>query len=267
MNDDAFSPFREERLEQRRKRPAILIGVGIGVVVAVAIGGLTFCKYVSLSGTVNGELPVIRADTTPDGMPPKFAGGLDVPNRDKMVYELLRQSSSDLPVERLLAPAEKPVAPVQPLPEDSIAALVEKVETEHEPVAAVVKDEDGQAVEVVFKTVETAPKLEKKAPVKEAVKEVKKAPEQKAEAKTAEKAFSVQLVSARSQKAAEDEFKRLSKKHPELMAKIPHHVSETASDKGAFYRLRVGNFAARDDAKALCDKFKAKKQECFVVNK
>ena len=40
MNDDAFSSFREERLEQRRKRPAILIGVGIGVVVAVAIGGV-----------------------------------------------------------------------------------------------------------------------------------------------------------------------------------------------------------------------------------
>lgn len=263
MNDDAFSSFREERLEQRRKRPAILIGVGIGVVVAVAIGGVTFCKYVSLSGTANGELPIIRADTTPDGMTPKFAGGLDVPNRDKMVYESLRQSGTDLPVERLLAPAEKPALPVQPLPEESIAALVEKVEAEHEPAAAIVKDEDGQAVEVVFKTVETAPKLEKK-PI---AKEVKKEPEKKPEPKTAEKAFSVQLVSARSQKAAEDEFKRLSKKHPELMAKIPHHISETTSDKGTFYRLRVGDFAARDVAKTLCNKFKAKKQECFVVNK
>lgn len=263
MNDDAFSSFREERLEQRRKRPAILIGVGIGVVVAVAIGGLTFGKYVSLSGTANGELPIIRADTAPDGMPPKFAGGLDVPNRDKMVYERLRQNSGELPVERLLAPTEKPVAPAQPFPEDAIAALVEKVEAEHEPAAAIVKDEDGQAVEVVFKTVETAPKLEKKAPVKE----VKKAPEPKDDAKTNEKAFSVQLVSARSRKSAEDEFKRLSKKHPELMAKIAHHISETTSDKGTFYRLRVGDFAARDDAKTLCDKFKAKKQECFVVNK
>ncbi len=263
MNDDAFSSFREERLEQRRKRPAILIGVGIGVVVALAIGGVTFCKYVSLSGSSNGELPVIRADKTPDGMAPKFAGGLDVPNRDKMVYERLRQNSADLPVERLLAPMEKPSAPAQPLPEDAIAALVEKVEAEHEPAAAIVKDEDGQAVEVVFKTVETAPKLEKKEPVKE----VQKAPAPKPAPKAAEKAFAVQLVSARSKKAAEDEFKRLSKKHPELMAKIQHHVSETTSDKGTFYRLRVGNFAARDDAKALCDKFKAKKQECFVVNK
>ena len=59
----------------------------------------------------------------------------------------------------------------------------------------------------------------------------------------------------------------MSKKHPELMSKIAHHISETTSDKGTFYRLRVGDFAARDDAKTLCDKFKAKKQECFVVNK
>ena len=51
------------------------------------------------------------------------------------------------------------------------------------------------------------------------------------------------------------------------MSKIAHHISETTSDKGTFYRLRVGDFAARDDANTLCDKFKSKKQECFVVNK
>ena len=107
------------------------------------------------------------------------------------------------------------------------------------------------------------PKLEKKAPVEE----VKKAPEPTDYAKPNEKACRSQLVSARSRKLAEDEFKRLSKKHPELMAKIVHHISESTSYTGTCYRLRVVDFAARDDAKTLCDKFKAKKQECFVVNK
>ena len=46
--EDILASFREERLEQRKKKPAILIGVLIGVVLAIAIGALTFGRYVSV---------------------------------------------------------------------------------------------------------------------------------------------------------------------------------------------------------------------------
>ena len=112
--EDILSSFREERMEQRKKRPAILIGVSIGVLIAAGVGCLTFGKYVSVYyGADSGDLPVIRADRSMDGMKPDTPGGMEVPNRDKLVYERLRQSNTELPVERLLPPAEKPVSPAQ----------------------------------------------------------------------------------------------------------------------------------------------------------
>ena len=110
--EDILASFREERLEQRKKRPAILIGILIGIVGAVGIGWLTFGKYVSVYyGADSGDLPVIRADSSADGMKPETPGGMEVPNRDKLVYERLRQSNTELPVERLLPAAEKPASP------------------------------------------------------------------------------------------------------------------------------------------------------------
>lgn len=178
--EDILSSFREERLEQRKKKPAILIGVSIGIVVAVSVGWLTFGKYVSVYyGADNGELPVIRADSSADGMKPETPGGMEVPNRDKLVYERLRQSNAELPVERLLPAAEKPVRPsVQPDDEkrqaDPIGDLAADIIAQDTmPAAAVIYEEDGTPVEVMFRETEPAavPAEQKSAerPVEQAV--------------------------------------------------------------------------------------------------
>lgn len=283
MTDEAFASFRQERLEQRRKRPAILIGVASGIVIAAIIGWTTFGKYVSFSNTPDGELPLIRADNRPDGIVPADAGGMDVPDRDKMVYERLRRAGNDdTSVERLLAPSEQPAFPDDKGLDDLVAAVANG-----EPSASVVLDDDGQKVEVVFKSDEKPPAPDKQ---KEFMKMAEKAlfnkkpastdkkaevssekpakAEQKtaAPAKTAEASFAVQLVSTRSRDAAESEWKRLSAKHKEFLGGLPHSVSVTSSDKGDFFRLRAGSFKDKDQAKRLCENLKSKKQECFVVN-
>lgn len=274
MTDEAFASFREERLEQRRKRPAILIGVASGVVIAAVIGWTTFGKYVSFSNTPDGELPVIRADNRPDGFVPDDTGGMDVPDRDKMVYERLRRSAGDdTSVERLLAPSEKPLAPDEKGLDELVAAVANGEQS-----ASVVLDDDGKKLEVVFKSDEKPPapdkqkefmKMAEKAlfnkkakPERPAAKEPAAAPAKK----EPENAFSVQLVSTKTSEAAESEWKRLSSKHKELLAGLPHSVSAAASDKGGFFRLRAGSFKEKEQAKHLCENLKAKKQECFVVN-
>lgn len=286
--EDILSSFREERMEQRKKRPAILIGVSIGVLIAAGVGCLTFGKYVSVYyGADSGDLPVIRADRSMDGMKPDTPGGMEVPNRDKLVYERLRQSDTELPVERLLPAAEKPVSPAPEQQPDAIAALVTDLTAQETPApaTAVVYEEDGTPVEVMFKeTVVTVipepetnvaeqPKTAAKPAETPAEKPVEKAAAQPAEktprpaTKPAQPAvsYAVQLVSARTEQAAESEWKRLSKKHKEIIASMPHAISKTVVTNGTFYRLRVGRFDKRDDAKALCDQLKKKKQECFVV--
>lgn len=277
--EDALSSFREERLEQRRKRPAILIGVSIGVIIAVAVGWVTFGKYVSVYyGADTGELPVIRADRSADGMMPETPGGMNVPDRDKMVYERLRQSSTDLPVERLLPQPEQPQAP-EPSPSgessDPIGELAGRVIAE-ETASAVIYEDDGTPVEVMFRETQTAAAVVPVVPAKpvavpapqkkqEQVPVVQEKKPAKAEPAAAAGTYSVQIVSTRSAQAAESEWGRLSKRFKEIIADLPHNVSEVSTANGTFFRLRVGHFRTHDEAKALCDQFKVRKQECFVV--
>lgn len=270
--EDILASFREERMEQRKKKPAILIGVLIGVVLAVAIGALTFGRYVSVYyGADSGNLPVIHADTSADGMKPATPGGMEVPNRDKLVYERLRQSNTELPVERLLPSSEKPHAPAVPeekkaepetKPEnDPIADLAaDIIRQEQQQSSALIYEEDGTPVEVMFKEAPAAVGENKPAAKEEPKKE-------KVDIKPAEEKvfYSVQIVSARSESAAESEWKRLSKKFKEIIGDQPHFISKTVVSSGSFYRLRAGQFEKREEAVALCDQLKAKKQECFVV--
>lgn len=272
--EDILSSFREERLEQRKKRPAILIGVSIGIIVAVSVGWLTFGKYVSVYyGADNGELPVVRADSSADGMKPETPGGMEVPNRDKLVYERLRQSNTELPVERLLPAVEKPVRPSVPADDEKKQAdpigdlAADIIARDTAPAAAVVYEEDGTPVEVMFREAEPAVISSKPEPVKKtAAQTVAEAVEKAPAARTEEEHFyTVQLVSTRSDSAAQSEWKRLSKKFKEIIADQPHFISKTVVASGTFYRLRVGRFKKHEEAKALCDQLKVKKQECFVV--
>src|SRR5690349_9916326 len=95
-----------ELSEQRRLLPTALTTVTAMVVFA---GGLWFA-YVQ--GTRHSTVPVsagddsvplIRADQRPIKVEPDQPGGMDVPDRDKLVFS---EKNGGPPVERLLPPAE-----------------------------------------------------------------------------------------------------------------------------------------------------------------
>ena len=208
-------------------------------------------------------------------MKPETPGGMEVPNRDKLVYERLRQSNAELPVERLLPAAEKPVRPSVPADDekqqsDPIGDLAADIIAQDTiPAAAVVYEEDGTPVEVMFRETEPASVPAGQKSAEQSVEQVVVKPAEKTPAPAVgteeEHFYTVQLVSTRSDSAAESEWKRLSKKFKEIIATQPHFISKTVVASGTFYRLRVGRFKKHEEAKALCDQLKVKKQECFVV--
>ena len=135
--------------------------------------------------------------------------------------------------------------------------------------AAVVYEEDGTPVEVMFRETEPAAVPAGQKSAEQSVEQVVVKPAEKTPAPAVgteeEHFYTVQLVSTRSDSAAESEWKRLSKKFKEIIAGQPHFISKTVVASGTFYRLRVGRFKKHEEAKALCDQLKVKKQECFVV--
>lgn len=61
----------------------------------VGVGG--FILYAAFAGgnAPQGPVPVIRADETPWTRAPSEAGGMDIPNQDSMVYELMEKQEGD----------------------------------------------------------------------------------------------------------------------------------------------------------------------------
>ena len=78
------------------------------------------------------------------------------------------------------------------------------------------------------------------------------------------KTFAVQLGAAKSEAEAQAAWDRLAKKMPDLLA--PHRpLFRKANEIGpAPWRLRTGGFPDAAQAKAFCDKVKAKGGQCTV---
>src|SRR3954454_22467162 len=111
----------EQREEPRRRVPAALLTL---VLMAVFAGGVWFgfnqgAKRATVSGSSGGNVPLIRADDRPTKVKPDQPGGLEVPDRDKLIFN---EKSGATPVEELLPPPEKPPPRRAPAPRRVVAA-------------------------------------------------------------------------------------------------------------------------------------------------
>lgn len=81
-------------------------------------------------------------------------------------------------------------------------------------------------------------------------------------------AYAVQLLSARSEALAAEEWGNLAETHAALFAGLAHEIVRAEiPGRGTYYRLRVGGYAAADEAQALCAALKAKGTDCLVVRR
>ena len=125
-----------EPVGQPIPRPASRRGLKIvlSLVVILAAGGAAWTVYgeklMGMLGHGDGEAPLIRADEAPVKVRPENPGGLQVPNRDKLIYNRLAGGEEGTPpVEHLLPRPEAPLpmpmpraesgAPASPLPPEA----------------------------------------------------------------------------------------------------------------------------------------------------
>ncbi len=104
-----------ERRPRRRGRFLLLLVLAL---IAVAGGAWGWTVYGKRLGAMfsapvagGGGVPVVRADPAPTKVRPSDPGGMDVPDRDKLVYERLQGESGEKRVERLLPAPETPMVP------------------------------------------------------------------------------------------------------------------------------------------------------------
>jgi len=84
---------------------------------------------------------------------------------------------------------------------------------------------------------------------------------------TEEDRYMVQLSASRSRALALASYEAAQKKHDGLLGRrSPLIFRADLGSKGVFYRVNVGGFRSKSDAKGFCTKLKARGQDCLVKN-
>ena len=271
-------------------RMLVILAIGIAV---VAFGGLVWFAYnEGVHSGAEEAAPVLRAEDEPVKHKPEDAGGMAIPHQDKLVYNRIAPGQAQQPVERLLPPPEDPVerpappaaepaaVPTDPAAgnpaagkpaEDSIAAaIVEAGEDVKKDASEAIADAKAPFVREtpVAKDVPVpppAPPLEApQAAEKPAEPQVAAAPVPPPAAVSGP-AWRIQLASLTSDDAARADWQRIQKANTDLLGALSLNLQTASLAKGTFYRIQAGPLADRAAASALCDKLKARKQDCLVV--
>jgi len=213
------------------------------LIVAVFAGGIWFAYKQGLrhGGAITGaaDVPLIRADERPTKVKPDNPGGMEVPDRDKLIYTQKRAA-----VEHLLPPPEKPM----PRPGTSPAGVAGDAAQSHSGSAApnaTANPSPGQPVQAPGKPGQVATATGKTA--------------------TPQKTggFRVQLGTVHSEEAARQEWDRIKRANPDLLGGVSvTPVRAESEEKGTLYRLVGGPVA---DAERLCGELKRRNVGCFIV--
>jgi cell division septation protein DedD len=290
-NDDYLDEFKQKvanqkiaTLEERRTELARsrnnFMGTFAGIVLAGIVGWFVLGpRYAE----TNKEIPIIRRPQTAVKIKPENPGGMEIPNQDKDVYNIVEKKNVDnTVVENLLPTPETPKLPdivaeeepeVQPNA-DSLDEIVDAVENAATPQNAVKETsnkakatevaENGSIPDKPTDLLDTKKQAAAPTPTTTAPKEAPKAKPETA-ATTAETAKSssqlgwqIQLVVSRNKDAVEKTWTTLSAKYTDLK-KYQHEVQTSdLGAQGTFYRLRAGSFASKNEAAAVCASLKAK---------
>jgi hypothetical protein len=270
-------PFAEAVAADGRRRLIRLGLLGGGLVAAAVVGVVLVTSFIGGSGSGKGEPSrVIKAEDEPIKTRPENPGGMEVPNRDILIYQRKPGESEPKVVERLMPAPEQPMRPPAPQPpaaaEAPSAALppVASLPSPLPPEApAVPGQEEPQATPPVTATepAPTAPQPDATAalpPVTKPPVEVK--PPATATPAKPGAGYQVQLAASRGQDQAYGTWVQLRQKHSDVLGGLqPTVVRADLKEKGVFYRLRAGPLASEEKARALCQSLTRRSVDCVVV--
>ena len=297
ISDHQIETIEEKKAELKRSR-SVFIGIAGGVGLASIVGWLILAPQYKVES--QKEIPVIRRPQTAIRVQPNDPGGMDIPNQDKSVYNILEKKTDD-GVENLLPPPEAPklptitaevdtpveniVSPSNAIPEAE--KIIQKAEgNKNITTEEIIKQAESQTTETANTVAEVKPvveeiKVEPKTQITEeiqtniAVKEPQ--PKEEKVAKVEEKKNSkpavavagnwqIQLMSSPNKPAVEKAKIDLGKKYK--ISHLPFEIEAAVLDMNkTFFRLKVGAFKNRAEADKLCNNIKNLGGTCIVKKK
>jgi len=227
--NDELAPF--DVRDSSGKAGMIKLALGFGFLLILA---LVILKIYQPGVRDRADPPKITAENTPFKIKPEDEGGVQTPNQDKTVYEVMD--------------GKTPTETVNPSPVPEVPIEL--------PKAANIKVDPAPVT--IPKTTQpkttTAPVLSAPAAQQVAV---------------GSSEWVVQVASVRTQQDAQAIWNKVSTKFDNVLS--PGHYADIKyadlAEKGVYYRLRVAGLPDKSAASSLCSAFEAQGQACFVTRK
>ncbi len=228
-----------------------VLKAGIAVSVLILFGGLVWFLYDQ--GDTGGPPVLVRAPDGPVKIEPDDRGGMDVPHRDKLVFN--RVSGDRTTADEALRPAAE-----EPLARPEVPSLDVELDAEI----------TGDAVVgAIPATQAPAPDSTDNKPLPTgAPSDVVKNP--KSDTKGILSAlpkdrWGIQIAAFRNKTDASSWMNDTVKQHEAVFRSLTMALVETHKDMATYYRVRFGSFPDRASALAKCEEIKKLDLSCIVV--
>lgn len=265
---DSPSLFDQQKNTTRSPKKTGLTPARMAIVLAVGAAFLGILIYALVMRedirTTEVDIPLISAPDTAVKRRPDAPGGLDFPNRDKLVFNLLDESVQGTGGD---ATAPTPPAPLDIIPAQPSVADVQPVITEPK-IAKIIAEDVQPTPKPTAKPVDSLANIitaEAKTPTPAPVQAVKPTP-----APTPTKGeYGTQLASFVTKADAERALITFLKTHKSLLGALTGEVQakDIGQGRGTRYRARFIGLPSRSAATQLCTALKAKNQGCLVVKR
>lgn len=239
--DPLERPSMPYRRIKRRSHRGLAVVLALGVM-AMSAGGLWVGYRLSLNQPALADVPLIHADNQPIKVKPDDPGGMEIPNRDRFVFN----PKAGEPAERLLPPPETPLPrtagnapPPAPAPGSAQTAPAPAVQI------------PGQA-----------PNQALAAPQRPG------APPQTAILpKPAEgKGFRLQIGAVKTPESARQDSDRIKRQNSDLLGALTFGAERVdLGDRGVFYRIQSGPIADGAEAERICTQLRRRNVGCLLV--
>ncbi len=228
--DEELAPFDVRDSSGRSGLIKLALGFGFLLLLAFLI-----LKVYQPGVRDRGAPPKITADDTPFKIIPADAGGVETPNQDKTVYDVM---DGNAPSETV-TPAPRAEMPIE-LPKTA------NIKVDPAPITVPKKAPS------VPKTITNPVKVPTTRPVA-----------------VGSSDWVVQVASVRTEQDAQAIWGKVSDKFGNVLSS-GHYADIKYADlaeKGVYYRLRVAGLPDKAAANSLCTQFEARGQACFVTRK
>ncbi|GLQ20229.1 SPOR domain-containing protein [Algimonas porphyrae] len=237
--EEPLTPFDVTRSSDRSGLFKLVIGVLLLLAVAFIV-----LKIYQPGVRDRADPPLITADNTPFKIVPDDPGGLQVPDQDKEVFDMMAGTEPSRDIVTL------------PQPETPVDRTTITPETTNDGT-------DPVAVEPL-QPAETSPPAVRQ-PVETPVVRPDPAPATQPPATPSD--WVVQVASLRSQAEADRTYDAIANRHSALSGYQRDIVRVDLAEKGIYYRARVSGLASKSAADDVCRQLKAAGQACFVTRR